>query len=301
MNQGKPIRRVTAPLRIDFAGGWTDVPIYAKRYGGAVLNAAISIHVNGNAWSNGGCSTSMLSCLAPRGSGLGMSGAMAVAFLALTGRDIESRNDRFDLAEAAFELEKLQGTVGGKQDQHAAAYGGVNYFTFDTDTGVRSYPSDLAVLALLESRLVLCYSGQTRMSSKIHSEVWEAFESNDGDTREALHELREIAAMADGYLRVGNLGMFAECIGRNWDAQKRLHASVTNEAIDGIFAAATNAGAVSGKACGAGGGGCLVFFCEPDARDSVKAAVESAGAKAMDFRFDYEGVQVTDAPGNAGE
>ena len=85
---------------------------------------------------------------------------------------------------------------------------------------------------------------------------------------------------------------FTELIGDGWENQKALDASVTNETIEKLFTAAVSAGALSGKACGAGGGGCLLFVAEPQNRSAITSAITSLGARAISFHFEFEGLKV---------
>jgi D-glycero-alpha-D-manno-heptose-7-phosphate kinase len=91
----------------------------------------------------------------------------------------------------------------------------------------------------------------------------------------------------------GGVDEFAELLSQNWRHQKALDPSVTNAQIESLFDVATAAGAVGGKACGAGGGGCLLFCAAPDRQEAVADALSQAGARVIPFRFDFEGLRVT--------
>jgi len=288
-----------APVRIDFAGGWTDVDIFAKGAGGAVLNAAIDKYVTGTLDTrehpNGdsqGITISYQSQL-PAGSGLGTSSALNVVWLSLVKAKITSAEDRKTIACLAYELEAILGILGGKQDQYASALGGISFMTFGERVEVE--PLNLApqVIEELEQRLVLCYTGKSRLSGNIHENVWGAYQRGVPETVDALSTLRNVAFSMRYVLTLGRLDEFAQLMNENWAAQKRLDSSITNDQIETLFEEAFKHGAVGGKACGAGGGGCVLFFAEKDRRREVEEAIEKLGSHIIPFKFEFGGLQIT--------
>jgi len=284
------------PLRIDLAGGWSDIPPFARREGGAVLNVAITQYVTGqierDERADQGALRISYGLDLPSGTGLGSSAALSVAWLALVRANIGQPLDRVALAGDACELGALLGILGGKQDEYAAALGGVNLMRFDEEVHVERLELLAGVQVSLESGLVLCYSGRPRLSGDIHDRVWGAYERGDGRVAAHLRELRDIAvAMRDVLLR-GDLEAVAELMNRNWRAQKGLHASITNEDVERLYRTALDAGALAGKACGAGGGGCLVFIAHPERVADVRAALANAGAQLLDVAIDRDGAVV---------
>jgi D-glycero-alpha-D-manno-heptose-7-phosphate kinase len=143
----------------------------------------------------------------------------------------------------------------------------------------------------LERNLVLCYTGKSRLSGDIHANVTGAYQSGERDTIEAIEAVKEIAREIKDCLLMGDLDHFASLLLKNWENQKRLHPSVTNEQIESLFEAALEAGALGGKACGAGGGGCLLFFCRPATKHRVVRALRDAGVTLIDFQFDHFGAE----------
>ena len=297
-----------APVRIDFAGGWTDVPIFAAGAGGLVVNAAIRHYVSGRMEihdteetaeittaadkSPEGLSVSYQSDL-PSGSGLGTSSALNVVWLSLVKSQITTDEDRGRIAELAYNLEEMLGILGGKQDQYAAAFGGFNAMTFGDSVAVERLHVSPGMVAELEERLVLCYTGKPRLSGNIHENVWGAFRRGAPATVNALYTLRECAVRMREALLQGDSGAFADLLSLNWLSQKALDPSVTNPQIEDLFGRAEAAGSVGGKACGAGGGGCLLFFAAPGKQRDVVAALTEAGVRIIPFQFDFEGLQVT--------
>lgn len=278
---------VDVPVRLDFAGAWTDVPAFADVEGGAVLNVAVGPGVRGLLeLGPAGLRVSYESGVPP-GAGLGASAAMSVAWLSLVTAAMGRPLMGAALAEAAFRLEAVLGITGGRQDQYAAALGGLNLLRFDQrGVTVERPPVAPNVMAELRRRLVLCYSGERRLSGDIHDHVWGAVSRGEAGVVSALRRLRELAAAARDALVAGDLDRFGGIIAQNWACQRALHPSITNARIESLFAAAAAAGAASGKACGAGGGGCILFYCpDPRAAAAAAAALAAAGAAIIDFSF----------------
>jgi len=292
-----------APVRIDFAGGWTDVDIFAKGAGGAVLNATIDKYVTGrleirdgspdaDGGSREGITVAYQSDL-PAGSGLGTSSALNVVWLSLVKTQVKDIEDKKTIAGLAYELEAILGILGGKQDQFASAIGGFNFMTFGDRVEVEQLNLPPKVMKELEDRLVLCYTGKQRLSGNIHENVWGAYRKGSQETVNALYALRSIAYSMRYVLLSRKLDEFADLMNQNWECQKQLDESVTNDQIEELFAESFKNGAMSGKACGAGGGGCLLFFAEPNRRKSVEEVVEKLGSRVIPFKFESRGLQVT--------
>ncbi|MFP4057578.1 MAG: GHMP kinase [Candidatus Brocadiia bacterium] len=333
--------RARAPVRIDFAGGWTDVADFAAESPGAVVNAAISVHAYasirqpeaGEAGDEGiqiyaadfnlylhaqdvrrleydGNADLVKAAIrhlgvdqrcfittrsdAPPGSGLGTSAAMGVALLGALGHLAGRPLVGSEVAEMASEIEREElGIRGGKQDHYASAIGGVQFMEFHGAT-VRASPIRLSprVEFELEKHLVLCYTEHSRLSGDIHQRVAEAFRRGDGDTTAAIANLKRIARLMKESLILGDLEGVARLMNENWANQKRLHPSVSNERMEELFAIARESGAAGGKACGAGGGGCLLFVAKPDHEHILRQALEDAGARGIDFVLDFHGLRV---------
>ena len=280
-------------MRVDLAGGWTDVHHFADSEGGAVLNAAITHYVRGELSQAERPLRVSYHTDIPPGAGLGASAALNVVWLALVNASLRRRLSREKLAEQAYRLEELLGVTGGKQDQYAAALGGINFLRFEGGA-VHVEPLSLSNDAQrqLRERLVLTYSGESRLSGDIHERVWGGYLSGEKKVAAALKRLKGIAFEMRDALVSGDLAPLGTLLGENWECQKELHPSITNDAVEGLFRVAKGAGAVSGKACGAGGGGCLLFWCEEGAAPRAAEALADAGAQVIDFGLDREGLVV---------
>jgi D-glycero-alpha-D-manno-heptose-7-phosphate kinase len=232
----------------------------------------------------------------PAGSGLGGSGALGVALVTAAHAAAGAPLNPEAAAEMAhlLETEELQ-VAGGKQDQYAAALGGFLSLEFRdpevTATRLRLEPE---FLRKLESRLVLCYTGGSRISGDTIARVMLGFESGDRKIVEALDGIHDAAIAARDALAAGDIDALAEVVEANWRHQQALDAGQTTAAMERIESAAKAAGAIGSKACGAGAGGCMLFVARPDAAEAVKTAVQTAGGRLLPVSFDFEGV--TNAP-----
>lgn len=230
---------------------------------------------------------------APAGSGLGTSAAMGVSLIGALSKLNSSPLLPHEIAEEASAIERYElNILGGKQDQYASAVGGFNFMEFSGED-VKVSPINLShhTLLELEKNLVLCYTGKSRLSSNIHQNVVDAYRKKDTGTLGALRDLKRIAVDMKNALLKDNLYAFGELLSENWENQKKLHHSVTNPQISELFELALKNGALGGKACGAGGGGCLVFYCESDKEHLVRKTLEEAGINIIDFNFDFTGLQ----------
>lgn len=311
------------PVRIDFGGPWTDTPEFYENEpeGGATLNAAIvpfvpdvtgqlqPAYVTGVLDTGGSLLEvereqthqrqvrgTMVSYRAGiPSSGLGTSAALNALWLALikaVSEDVESFEMRRLIAEKSHRIERELGIIGGKQDQYAAVFGGINLFVFHQDgsVDVNRLELDEDIITELESRLILFDTGKTRLSSKLHEHVWGNYFA--GKNRKWLVRMREIAYEMTHALKSKDIEGFGKLMGENWECQKALHESITNEQIERIFDVAMRTGCVGGKACGAGGGGCLVFLAERGKRRDVENALRNMPGVIVQFKFDFEGLKV---------
>lgn len=271
--------RARAPLRIDLAGGWTDVPAFADAEGGAVVNVTIEQYVRATLGDDGAITYTHDT----RAGGLGSSACEHVLAAALHDSDA----DLDDIAEAALAAETAEGVPGGRQDQYAACYGGLNFMTF-TRADAAGGPVSIEPIALpeaiglgLQKRLVLADSGVSRLSGEIHRAVWDAFARHDDDVTGALLALKQYGRAMRDALAASDFGGVRQVLAENWIQQKRLHHSVTNETVDAIMDLAMRSGAAAGKACGAGGGGALLFYASSDGDAIALRRALTAGGLAL--------------------
>jgi D-glycero-alpha-D-manno-heptose-7-phosphate kinase len=281
-----PEKRARAPLRIDLAGGWTDVPAFADTEGGAVVNVTIDRCVRASLGADGSISYRHDVDAA----GLGSSACEHVLAHALRNPDA----DLDEIAEAAYAAESAEGVIGGRQDQYASCYGGLNFMTFRAPPDpVHIEQLELAEPNLLglQKRLVLVDSGVPRLSGEIHDAVWSAYARHDDTVVGALLALKQYGTAMRDALVASDFGGVRHVLNENWLQQKRLHASVTNAEVDAIFELAMQKGASAGKACGAGGGGALVFYASSEGNAvSLRRALAGAGVSVIDFAITMQGL-----------
>jgi D-glycero-alpha-D-manno-heptose-7-phosphate kinase len=280
---------VKIPVRVDFAGGWSDVPYFSAGEGGAVVSAAIDQYVEGSASATPVGMQLGYRTDVPKGSGLGASAALDVAWLALTNGLMRRTITPTQLAEDAYRVEKVLGVEGGKQDQYAAALGGFNHLVFGPESDPASAERlalDPAVVAALEERLLLCYTGSAHDSGSLHERVWEPFLGGDRRIAAALRRIRDSAPHARDALLRGDLDALGELLTVNLEGARQLAPELVTSRMDELFAIATNAGAAGAKACGAGGGGCAIVLARDGRADEVRAALRGAGVEIMSFRFE---------------
>lgn len=293
------------PLRIGLVGGGTDLPTYYREHGGRVLNAAIDkyvyvivkqrfdddIYVNYSkkeivsrvedlqhelvrealhmAGIRGGVEITTLADIPSAGSGLGSSSSVTVGLLhalfAYQGKQVSAE----ELAERActIEIDRCRKPIG-KQDQYAAAFGGICDIHFGPGDRVAvdevRLPSPLR--RRLQGELLLFFTGITRSADTILGEQT----ANVSDRIPQLHQLRDLAGEAADKLRSGDLGAVGTALCKSWQAKRMLADGVSNPQIDGAVEAALEAGASGAKVTGAGGGGFLLVTCPVEHQRAVR-------------------------------
>lgn len=241
--------------------------------------------------------TVFLASQVPPGTGLGSSGSVAVSIIkALAfwcGLDLGAA----EVAELAcyIEMEKM-GMPVGKQDQYAAAFGGLNTITFSRE-GVIVDPLRVSsqTRETLERRLMLFFTGSSRQSSTILRRQKEASQKEDRGTIRRLDAIKELGLEICAVLQQGDLDTFAELLHQGWMEKRRLAEGITNPFLDQCYQTAREKGALGGKITGAGGGGFLMFYCPEERQEAVTEALTELGLQRRIFTFEDEGVQVLQA------
>ena len=230
----------------------------------------------------------------PPGTGLGSSSSVAVSVIKAVAVACGLHLSQQDIAELAcyIEIGKL-GMPIGKQDQYAAAFGGLNFITFSSDA-VKVEPLRVAPQARhhLEQCLMLFYTGAARNSASILGEQSEASAKKDPGVTSALDAVKSMAYEVKDCLERGEVDSLGEFLHQNWLQKKRFASGVTNPVIDECYEVALAAGAMGGKLTGAGGGGFLLLFCQQAHQPAVTVALESRGLKRMDFHLERGGARV---------
>ena len=316
------------PFRMSFFGGGTDMESFFREYGGAVLSTTFDkyCYVNvrhlprfffffselsyskiervdsvddiehpavRNAMKMLDMHEIRLTYEAdlPARSGLGTSSSFAVgmlnAFYALKGKYADKKK----LADEAIYLERvLCREAGGWQDQIAAAFGGFNRINFNTDGTYEVMPLIIHPerKKLLNDNLLLFFTGFTRFSSDLQK-------ANKVGYAEKIAQMREILALVDDAERVltdkqSNLDEFGRLLDRTWRLKRQTGGAITTNCIDALYEKGIEAGALGGKLLGAGGGGFLVFYVQPEKRAAVKEAMKEL--LYVPFNFEDGGTRV---------
>ena len=230
---------------------------------------------------------------APPGSGLGTSSALVVAIVGAFRRWLKLPLTGYDIAELAYHIERDEaGIKGGRQDQYAATFGGFNFIEFlGKTTIVNPLRIDWDTINELEYRLMLCYTGGTRLSAGILDDQVTRYTERNVDVLKAFEETKQLAFDMKNALLLGKLNEFGSLLHQAWCCKKRLSKKITDPQIDELYELARQNGAIGGKLLGAGGGGYLLFMCEFDKWHIVAEKLERAGGKIVGFTFDLRGMQ----------
>jgi D-glycero-alpha-D-manno-heptose-7-phosphate kinase len=320
-----------APFRLPLGGGATDLPEYYKQYEGELVTATINHYVyvfinkpilsdkiklyhhakeslrvedinliehaiiresfklhNVNFPIEAGSTMEI-----EEGTGLGSSSVFAVALL--TG--LNTLQHKFvspeQIAEEASYVEiDLIGKPIGKQDQYAAAIGGINKLHINRRGIVTVQPLkiDPETILELENRLLLFYTGNTRNANEILAE--QSQKIKEKICVDYMHEIKAIGIEIEKALLKGDITMFGKLLHQHWNVKKRISDKMSTIRLDEIYNTALKSGAIGGKILGAGGSGFFMFCVKDHDRKQLKKAMEKYGLKFMDFRFEFEGVKV---------
>ena len=334
------IYRSKAPLRIGLAGGGTDVSPYSDQFGGAILNATVSLFAYANIepleedkiivqtldrkeeqhfdWATKLPLDGTLDLLkgvynriykdynmpstgfrlstfvdAPAGSGLGTSSTLVVAIIGAFVEWLKLPLGDYDIAHYAYQIERNDLKLsGGKQDQYAAMFGGVNFMEFYGDDKVIVNPLRIRpeYLHELENNLVLYFTSTSRESASIIDEQVKNVNSKNEKSIEAMHQLKEQARMMKEALLKGKLNEFGEILDFGFQQKRRMAENISNSKIEEIYEAAKQAGATGGKISGAGGGGFMIFYCPGNTHHAVVEELKKFGGEIKNYTFTKYGL-----------
>jgi len=334
------IYRSKAPLRIGLAGGGTDVSPYCDLYGGAILNATISLYayatiellpspeviIEATDRNESACypleaelpldgrfdlakgvynrlsrefgqmpSGFRLTTFvdAPAGSGLGTSSTLMVAILGAFAEWLKLPYGEYDLAHIAFEVERLElKMAGGKQDQYAATFGGVNFMEFYGDDKVIVNPLRIKAKYLyeLENNLLLYFTATSRLSSTIIEAQSRNVLDKNQQSIEAMHHLKQQARIMKEALLKGNIDEIGPILDFGFRYKKQMAQGISNSMMDEIYDMAIRAGATGGKITGAGGGGFMMFYCPGNTSHKVRQVLSGMDGAVKPYQFTERGL-----------
>ncbi len=334
------IYRSKAPLRIGLAGGGTDVSPYSDEFGGAILNATLSLYahasiepIDGNEiiiqaldrkeveryeWATTLPINGKLDLLkgvynriqkdyglsqkgfrlstfvdAPAGSGLGTSSTLVVAIIGAFVEMLKLPLGDYDIAHYAYDIERndLQ-LSGGKQDQYAATFGGVNFMEFYGGDKVIVNPLRIRqeYLNELENNLVLYYTATSRESATIIKEQQSNVMEKNIASVDAMHQLKEQSRMMKEALLKGRLNEIGEILDYGFEQKRLMAKSISNSLIEELYTAAKASGATGGKISGAGGGGFMTFYCPGNNRYKVIDTLLKFGGEVKNYQLTQVGL-----------
>jgi D-glycero-alpha-D-manno-heptose-7-phosphate kinase len=234
-------------------------------------------------------------CDSPPGSGLGSSSTLVVSIIKAYVELLSIPFGDYDIAKLAYEIERQDLQMkGGKQDQYAATFGGVNFMEFYKNDRTIINPLKVRkwILSELEQSLILFYTGVSRDSGAIIEEQNKNIENKSEETIKSMLAIKQEAfEMKDALLR-GDIKAIAESMRRGWEAKKSASAKISNSNIDRIYDLVMDAGAMAGKISGAGGGGFIMFLVPPSKRMKIIRLLEQEKAgRTMPCHFVDEGSQ----------
>jgi D-glycero-alpha-D-manno-heptose-7-phosphate kinase len=316
------------PLRMSFVGGGSDLPVFYRKYGGAVLSTAINkfVYITINkkfdnririSYSRteeprtvdkirhplvrealkmlgiqGGIEIASIADIPAKGSGLGSSSAYTVGLLhalyAYQGHFASA--ERLARESCQIEIERCGDPIG-KQDQYAAAFGGFNFIEFYPDDSVSVEPviCKRETLEGLQANTIVFYTGITRSASSILETQRDAV-SSQKSKQKVLLRMVGLARQLKAELQENNLDAFGEIIHENWLLKRSLTPQISTSRIDDWYQRARKAGATGGKLLGAGSGGFLMFFAPQERHPAIASALGEL--RRIDMRFEPQGSKI---------
>lgn len=312
------------PLRISFAGGGSDLPLYYKRFGGSVLSVSINKYIYISMQKNFNDDEYSLkyfqneyvhdpeqikhpiirevlkfydirgidltsSSVIPSGTGLGSSSAFTVGLINLCNVFLNKTITKTNIANLAcqIEIEKLQNPIG-KQDQYACTFGGLNFIEFQKNNDVIIKRLNFESQKTFEKNLLMFYTGQNHNANNILGEQCENLEK-ERTKIDNLHKIVQLSEDLRAELLNNNLDSVGEILNADWNYKKELTKNISNSKIDKYYDIALKNGADGGKLLGAGGGGFLLFYSQEKNHEKLRKALKDL--KEIKFLFDDKGTQ----------
>lgn len=262
---------------------------------GLVLQRGVYQHII-NKFNDGGPIPMTLQTFVdvPMGSGLGTSSAIVVALIEAFRKLLNLPLGRYDIAKLAYVIEREElKLAGGRQDQYAATFGGVNFIEFGAQGSTIVNPLQLSSgdVDELETSLVICFTGTARQSATIIKEQNWGMAENRAVTLAGMHQLKSDAFAMKNALLSGDIAQMACIMRHSWSAKKQTANAISNSIIDELFEFAMESGAIAGKISGAGGGGFMMFLVKPEKRPEFVNALRRRDAVAEPVHFSFKGCE----------
>lgn len=315
------------PFRISFCGGGSDIDSFYKKHGGCVLSTTINKYMYITSHPSFDKNITVLKyskteivtdlnkiehnifreCLKrenvegleitsiadiPSGTGLGSSSSFTVGLLQNLKCHKREYISKSELAQEACSIENnIVHTTNGKQDQYAAAFGGLNFYKFNKDGSVDVEPvlMNHEAFKQLEKNLIMIYVGGKHNASEILNEQSQNIISKE-DKENGQKKIMEMTYKLKYELEHNNIDAVGEVLDFNWKIKKTLASGISNKYFDEIYERAIKAGAIGGKLLGAGGSGFFLFYVPEDKQKSFRNKMKDL--PEMDFKFDHQGTSV---------
>ena len=316
------------PLRVSFVGGGSDLPVFYRRFGGAVVSTAIDqfVYVTVNkkfdekirvSYSRteearsverikhplvreamkllniqGGVEITSIADIPAKGTGLGSSSSFTVGLLHVLHAYAERYASAEQLAREAslIELERCSEPIG-KQDQYAAAFGGLNFIQFNPDDSVLVEPiiCQKETIRQIQAQTLIFYTGFTRAASSILKQQQNAL-AHQKKKQNAMRRMAEMAHLLRRDLQHNRVGSFGELLHEGWCLKRGLTSAISSDLLDDWYQKARKAGAIGGKLLGAGAGGFFLFYAPVDRHEAIARALNSL--RRVYFRFEPQGSRI---------
>ncbi|HEY0666714.1 MAG TPA: CBS domain-containing protein [Sphingobacteriaceae bacterium] len=227
----------------------------------------------------------------PMNSGLGGSAVVVASILGCFNQFRKDKWDQYEMAELAFQAERLFLSVsGGWQDQYATVFGGLNFMEFNKDQNViQPMRLQKEILLELEESLILCNTGTTHDSGNIHDDQKE--QTKKGNVQKMIQSNVDLTYQMRNHLLRGRLNDFGKNLHMAWEIKRSFSSKISTPLLDGIYNKARENGVLGGKLLGAGGGGFFLFYVPPFMRHEVLDWMQSDGLIYTPFRFEESGLQ----------
>ncbi|MCO5232413.1 MAG: dehydrogenase [Chitinophagales bacterium] len=230
---------------------------------------------------------------APPGSGLGSSSTLVVAILGAFVEWLKLPLGEYDIAHLAYKIEREDlKMAGGKQDQYAATFGGVNYMEFYDHNKVIVNPLRVKneFLNELEHNLILFYTETSRLSSEIIQEQTDNVVSKKEKSIEAMLQLKQQSVLMKEAILKGSIDDVGKILHDGWQYKKQMADKISNEQIDKIYQLAMENGATGGKISGAGGGGFMIFYAPYILKYDLIKSLNQLGGKVLNYNITNQGL-----------
>jgi D-glycero-alpha-D-manno-heptose-7-phosphate kinase len=232
----------------------------------------------------------------PAGSGMGGSSSLSVTLIGAFDAYYNFGLSEYEIAQKAYDIERIElEQKGGYQDQFAAAYGGFNFIKFTNSVEVTPIRTSEEMINELQYRLILCYIGGSHFSSDIQVEVLRGYEIKKKSYMEVMQDLKDVALTMKDIIESNDIGLlneFGELLHKGWLAKKSLSSKISNKEVEHFYLTSRKFGVLGGKLLGAGGGGHLLLFSEPNKKHRIIQELEKIGGKIVNFHFNPKGLEV---------